>query len=292
MPIPNRLLSGIGTTLAATAVILLAAAGGWWFGWRQAGSSGGVDPRRSALTQEVTQLRRRLDAREASDAEKQRLLELLVALDRKEEAIRLLEPMADQEPDRWSLRLLLAELRRDRGDRAGAERELRLILNRKPDQVEALQLITLIRLEQGRGQEAEAAVRSAYGAATTPSLKPEALAIGLLLADLQQRRQQAAAATATYGQLAQKFPTDQRPLLGLAMLHQNAGNTKAALEALEQARLRSPEPGKPDPRLDRLAASWGLEPLRAPASAGKDPDGAKEKPTPETTPPPTGPRTP
>lgn len=290
MPTANRTLSGIGTALAYTALILLAAAGGWWLGWRQASSGSGGDPRRAALTQEVTQLRRRLDAQEASGTEKQRLLELLVALDRKEEAIRLLEPMADQEPDRWSLRLLLAELRRDQGDSTGAERELRLILNRKPDQVEALQLMTLIRLEQGRGSEAEAAVRRAYGSATTPSLKPEAMAIGLLLADLQQRRQQNSAAMATYRQLAEKFPSDQRPLLGLAMLHQNSGNTKAALEALEQARLRSPDPGKPDPRLDRLAASWGLAPLREPGSAGKGPDGSKEKEG--ETPSPTVPRTP
>lgn len=290
MPIPNRMLSGIGTILGVTALILLAAAGGWWLGWRQAGTGGGPDPRRAALTQEVSQLRRRVDAREASESDKQRLLELLVALDRKEEAIRLLEPMADQEPDRWSLRLLLAELRRDRGDRTGAERELRLILNRKPDQVEALQMMTLIRLEQGRGAEAEAAVRSAYGAAISPSLRPEAVALGLLLADLQQRREQPAAAAATYRQLAGKFPTDQRPLLGLAMLHQNSGDTKAALDALEQARLRSPEPGKPDPRLDRLAASWGLAPLREPGSKGKAPDAGKEK-QPETSSP-TAPRTP
>ena len=43
----------------------------------------------------------------------QRLLELLVGLERRNEAISLLEPMADREPDRWALRLMLAELRRD-----------------------------------------------------------------------------------------------------------------------------------------------------------------------------------
>lgn len=72
-----------------------------------------------------------------------------MGLDRRAEAIAVLEPMADREPDRWSLRLMLAELRRDQGDGAGAERELRQILNRSPNQVDALQLLTLIRLERG-----------------------------------------------------------------------------------------------------------------------------------------------
>jgi tetratricopeptide (TPR) repeat protein len=268
MPSPPRSRPGCWGSALAVALVLLSLAGGWWLGRRQAGSTPSDDPKRAVLAREAAQLRLRLDRREATPADRQRLLELLVGLDRKDEAITLLEPMADREPDRWSLRLMLAELRRDRNDRSGAERELRLILNRKPDQVEALQLMTLLKLEQGRGSEAETQVKEAFGNAFRPAVKPEALGIGLLLAELQQRRGQPALAEGTYQQLAGAFPTDQRPLLGLALLRHDRGNARGAQEALAQARLRSSDPEKPDPRLDRLAASWGLAPLSAPAASG------------------------
>jgi hypothetical protein len=258
--------------LAAAGAIAVALAGGWWLGQRQAGAGPGLDPGQTTLQREASELRKRHDRGLASDAELQRLLELLVALDRQGEAITLLEPMADREPDRWSLRLMLAELRRDRGDRLGAERELRMILSRKPDQVEALQLITLLKLEQGRAGEAEAQVKAAFQKASQPEMQEEAMGVGLLLAELQQKRGQPGPATDTYNRLAAGFPQDQRPLLGLALLRHNSGDLRGAQEALAQARQRSPEPDKPDERLDKLAASWGLEPFRAPAAAGRKPE--------------------
>jgi tetratricopeptide (TPR) repeat protein len=271
MPSPNRSLSGLWSLLAVSLVGILALGGGWWLGHRQSATQASADPKRTLLTKEATRLRLRLDADEATPADRQRLLELLVALDRKGEAIALLEPMADREPERWSLRLMLAELRRDQGDRSGAERELRQILNLRPTQVEALQLLSLLNLEQGRGAAAEARVKAAYGMAIRPDVRPEALGIGLLLAELQLKRNQAPTAAATYLQLANLFPQDQRPLLGLAMLRHEQGDTRGAQEALAQARLRSPDPDKPDPRLDKLAASWGLEPLRSPSAARPTP---------------------
>jgi tetratricopeptide (TPR) repeat protein len=250
-----------------TAAVLLALAGGWALGRHSGAARAPEDPRRGVLEREARGLRQRLEREEASDGERQRLLELLVALDRKREAILLLEPMADREPDRWALRLMLAELRRDQNDRAGAERELRMILSRQRDQVEALQLMTLLQLEQGRGAEAEASVRSAFAGATAPQLKAEAMGVGLLLAELQLKRGRSGEAEATYRRLAELFAEDQRPLLGLALLRHGKGDGRGAQEALAQARLRSAGT-EPDPRLDRLATSWGLAPLRAPAAGG------------------------
>jgi tetratricopeptide (TPR) repeat protein len=273
MPGKPRSLSGLWSLLAVLLVAGIALAGGWWLGQRQAAQQVGSDPKRTLLTKEATRLRQRLDADEASPADRQRLLELLVALDRKAEAITLLEPMADREPERWSLRLMLAELRRDQDDRSGAERELRQILNLRPTQVEALQLLALLNLEQGRGAAAETRVKAAYAKATKPEVRPEALGIGLLLAELQIKRNQPSTAAATYLQLASLFPQDQRPLLGLALLRHDQGDARGAQDALAQARLRSDDPDKPDPRLDKLAASWGLEPLRSPSAAPKTPPG-------------------
>ncbi|WP_216904771.1 lipopolysaccharide assembly protein LapB [Synechococcus sp. CCY 9618] len=278
MPSSNRSLPGLRALLATIVVAVLALGGGWWLGQRQSATQASADPKRTLLTKEVTRLRLRVDADEAGPADRQRLLELLVALDRKAEAITLLEPMADREPERWSLRLMLAELRRDQDDRSGAERELRQILNLRPTQVEALQLMSLLNLEQGRGAAAEARVKAAYAMATKPEVRPEALGIGLLLAELQLKRNQAATAAATYLQLATLFPQDQRPLLGLALLRHDQGDSKGAQEALAQARLRTPNPDKPDPRLDKLAASWGLEPLRSPSADPKTPPGPVSSP--------------
>lgn len=266
MSTPNRSSSGLVWTVAgATALCVVALGAGWWLGRLQVGGAP-EDANRASLVQEADRLRGKLSRGEAQDNERQRYLELLVALNRKGEAIGVLEPMADQAPDRWSLRLMLAELRRDQGDRAGAERELRQILNRRSDQVEALQLLALLKLEQGQGSAAEAQVKGVYAGLIRPEAKPQALGVGLLLAELQQKRGEAAAAELTYQELAAAFPTDQRPLIGLALLRHSRGNGPGAMEALQLARRRSADPEKPDPRLDALAASWGLEKLRAPSA--------------------------
>jgi tetratricopeptide (TPR) repeat protein len=267
MSTPTRSSAGpIWTVVGATTLCLLALGAGWWLG-RQQGGAAPDDGRRSGLVQEADRLRGKVARGEAQDHERQRFLELLVALNRKGEAIAVLEPLADQAPDRWSLRLMLAELRRDQGDRAGAERELRQILNRQSDQVDALQLLSLLRIEQGQGSAAEAQVKGVYAGLIRPEAKPQALGVGLLLAELQQKRGEAPAAETTYQELAVAFPSDQRPLIGLALLRHSRGNGSGALDALQQARRRSPNPEQPDPRLDALAASWGLEKLRAPSGS-------------------------
>ena len=272
--------------LLAAALLAGAAGGGWWLGSRQRPPARSTPSANASLEREVGELRQRLQRQQASPAEQQRLLELLVALNRRQDAIAVLEPLADREPDRWALRLLLAELRRDQGDRIGAQRELRMILNRRSDQLEALQLMTLLRLEQGEAGKAEAEVKAAYQKALRPPVRPQALGLGLLLADLQQRRGQGPAAVATYRRLATEFPDDQRPLIALALLRDQQGDRNGALEALNQARQRLRDPSKGDPRLDRLAASWGLASLKGPGSEAskKGPGESRPEPTPASSP--------
>ena len=273
-PTPRR--ARLWPPLLAVVLLAGAAASGWWLGSRQRPPATARVPANARLDKEVRSLKQQLQRQQASPAEQQRLLELLVALNRRQEAIAVLEPLADQEPDRWSLRLLLAELRRDQGDRAGAQRELRMILNRRSDQMEALQLMTLLQLEQGQGSLAETSVKALYQRALRPPVHPQALGLGLLLADLQQRRGQGIAAVATYRQLAADFPEDQRPLIALAILREQEGDRNGALEALRQARQRLRDPNKGDPRLDRLAATWGLASLNGPAAATSNRPGSRE----------------
>ncbi|MCT0226536.1 tetratricopeptide repeat protein [Synechococcus sp. CS-1328] len=249
---------------------VLAVAGGWSLGTWQASRQGNAQPR-DALLQQLTTLESRHAKGQSSEAEQQRLLELLVALDRRPEAIALLEPMADRQPERWSLRLLLAELRRNQNDLPGAEREVRQLLNLKPDRIEALQLMTLLQLEQGRGDQAQAQLQATLERLSKPQVRPEAMGVGLLLADLLQKRGQPGQARAIYLRLGAAFPRDVRPMLAQALLLQEKGDTKGAQELLAQARQLQPE--TVDRRLDKVAAAWGLAPLR-----GLSPSGSAPKP--------------
>jgi hypothetical protein len=63
----------------------------------------------------------------------------------------------------------------------------------------------------------------------------------------------------------------------LALLRQEQGDTKAAQEAMAMARSRQPD--RPDPRLDQVAASWGLSSLRKAALSPKAASPAAPMPT-------------
>jgi tetratricopeptide (TPR) repeat protein len=274
--------------LGSFALAVLSLMGGWWLGQRQLERAG---PDRSRLELEKQADRLRVDVARgaATESQQQRLLQLLLALEKKDEATQLLERMADQQPDRWPLRLMLAELRRDQNDRSGAEREVRQILNLRPDRIEALQLMTLLQLEQGRGEEAEAQLAKALQSANQPRPTPKGMGIGLVLADLLQRRGRIAQADELYHKLSVDYPTDVRPVLGRALLKEQQGQNEAALDLLAQARQRNPE--LKDPRLDQVAAAWGLAPLRRAVGVGgsgaKAPSSARtpEKPSPQAPPP-------
>ena len=249
---------GVLIALVASGLVTVSITGGWLLGQHQAlkaqGSPEGSRERQVAL------LQARLGDGSASAADQQRLVDLLIQQGQSQEASLVLERLADQQPQNWQLRLLLAELRRNNNDRPGAEREVRQILNLKPDQIEALQLLTLLQLEQGRGTEAEAQLKTLLEAKSKPRPQPQKLGIGLLLGDLRQRQGKTADALALYGQLAKDFPRDPKPLLAIALLKQDQGDLPGASQALAEAQARQPE--KKDPRLDRVAASWGLQTLR------------------------------
>ena len=250
-------------------------AGGWWLGHLQSGGLA-TDPKQRALERQLEGLQQRSAQGGASAAEEQRLLELLIALNRKDEALSLSERLADQQPERPALRLVLAELRRDQNDRSGAEREVRQLLNQNPNNIEALQLMALLQVESGRGALAVSQLQAAFDQANKSALKaeapkleapkPEVLDIGLLLANVLQRQGQPGQAEALLIRLANAFPKDQTPILARALLLQERGNTSGAQAAIAQA--KALKPGKEDPRLDAIAAAWGLESLKGPSPGG------------------------
>ena len=250
-------------------------AGGWWLGHLQSGGQA-TDPKQRALERQLEGLQQRSAQGGASAAEEQRLLELLIALNRKDEALSLSERLADQQPERPALRLVLAELRRDQNDRSGAEREVRQLLNQNPNNIEALQLMALLQVESGRGALAVSQLQAAFDQASKPAVqsegpqpeapKSEALDIGLLLANVLQRQGQPGQAEALLIRLAAAFPKDQTPILARALLLQERGNTSGAQAAIAQA--KALKPGQENTRLDAIAAAWGLESLKDPSPGG------------------------
>lgn len=260
------------TWLAGAAVALagLCLGGGIWLGRHQVDRTpppAGREASRQDLLRQLGSLEQLQQRGEADAAQQQRLLELLVALERRQQAITVLEQLADQQPQRWGLRLLLAELRRAEGDRSGATRELRQLLHNRPDQIEALQLYSLLLLEQGQGREALQRVQASYARQSQGQLRAEALGTGLLLAELLQRQGTPGQAEALLIKLAAAFPADPRPLLARALLQQQRGDLKGAQNSLAQA--RSLRPSQADPRLDQVASAWGLAALRAPSRSGQ-----------------------
>lgn len=126
--------------------------------------------------------------------------------------------------------------------------------------------MTLLQLEQGRGAQAQTQLSALLEKASKPEPQPQAIGIGLLLGDLLQRQGQKANAEALYIRLAGEFDKDPRPLLALALLRQEQGNSKGAQEALALARGRQPD--QVNQRLDQVASTWGLSSLRQ-ATAGR-----------------------
>lgn len=255
---------------AAVALAGLCLGGGIWLGRHQVDRTpppAGREASRQDLLRQLGSLEQLQQRGEADAAQQQRLLELLVALERRQQAITVLEQLADQQPQRWGLRLLLAELRRAEGDRSGATRELRQLLHNRPDQIEALQLYSLLLLEQGQGREALQRVQASYARQSQGQLRGEALGTGLLLAELLQRQGTPGQAEALLIKLAAAFPADPKPLLARALLLQQRGDLKGAQNSLAQA--RSLRPSQADPRLDQVASAWGLAALRAPSRSGQ-----------------------
>ena len=161
----------------------------------EATQSAAANAQQKTLERSSEKLETKLAAGTASDEEQRQLLRLRLAMGDRTGAIKLLEPLSDQNPEQPSLRLLLADLKSQNDDNAGAEREIRQVLNGQPLHPQALQDYARLQLKLGRKDEVMQQLQASAEAAKG---KPEALPIGLLLADVQQSNGQSAEAMATY----------------------------------------------------------------------------------------------
>ncbi len=277
-PRPKRLrqLGLFGLAIAA------ALGAGWWWGQRQP-STAAANAQQKTLERSSEKLETKLAAGTASDEEQRQLLRLRLAMGDQPGAIKLLEPLSDQNPDQPSLRLLLADLKSQNDDDAGAERDIRQVLNVQPLHPQALQDYARLQIKLGRQQEVMQQLQASAEAAKGT---PEALPIGLLLGDVQQSNGLSAEAIATYKGLAASHPADPRPLLALALLQHSQGQLEAARVSLQQAKLHSAPVAAGV--LDQVAAGWAVgrirqqapsanaADLKAPVAPAPDPSGDLE----------------
>ena len=193
-----------------------------------------------------------------SAAERQRLLERMLALGRLKQAQQILEPWLEEQPRSLSLALLMADLRRQNKDLSGARRDLNQLLRLHPNHPRVLEQIILLDQAENRSPTALGDLNRRFKA----QIKGQRIELGLLLADLQRQLGQSDQATKTYLLLAEESPEDSRSLLALAMLRQEQGKTLEVQTLLAKARQRHNDLGINDGFIDELAARWGLSSAR------------------------------
>ena len=135
--------------------IAAALGAGWWWGQRQP-SKAAANAQQKTLERSSEKLETKLAAGTASDEEQRQLLRLRLAMGDRTGAIKLLEPLSDQNPEQPSLRLLLADLKSQNDDNAGAEREIRQVKWAAPASpgIAGLRPLATQARPQGRGDAA------------------------------------------------------------------------------------------------------------------------------------------
>ena len=143
-----------------------------------------------------------------------------------------------------------------------ARRSLLQLLLQHPNDLQVLQLLVLLDQELGRQGQVTAELTTRF-----KGLEPgQRLEIGLLLADLLRQGGSDQTAMKLYGQLATENKTDARPLLALALLQQERGDSEAVHTLLKQARERRDANGRINPLIDVVAGQLRLSAARATAS--------------------------
>ena len=255
MPSPRRILLLLASMVGAALV-----------GWVAAASMAPETRARSTRQAEDLQvelLMQQLQNQEVlSEAERGLLLERLVTLERLQEAEVVLQPWLSGRSTPRELTLFKADLQRRNGQPEAARRSLHHLLRLHPNDLQVLQLLVLLDQELGRQGQVTAELTNRF-----KGLEPgQRLEIGLLLADLLRQGGSDQTAMKLYGQLATENKTDARPLLALALLQQERGDSETVHTLLKQARERRDANGRINPLIDVVAGQLRLSAARATAS--------------------------
>ena len=213
-----------------------------------------ASPSRIEVDRQVHELLGRRNKQPLSPVDERRLLERLLALGRLPESIVLVEEQVEARPKDWRWRLLLSQLELRNGNTKQAEIQLQKLIQLQPTNVEVLQAQALLRLQQGRPQEAIATVQEALANDNLTNR----VTTGLLLADLQRQSGASNAALSTYKKLSKDNPKDARPFMAQALLMKEQGKHGEARQLLATARLRQSAANAETQAIDALAARWGV----------------------------------
>ena len=260
MPSPRRILLLLASIVGAARV-----------GWVAAASMAPETRARSTRQAEDLQvellMQQLQNQKLLSEAERGLLLERLVTLERLQEAEVVLQPWLSGRSTPRELTLFKADLQRRNGQPEAARRSLQHLLRLHPNDLQVLQQLVLLNQDQGRQHQVTAELTARF-----KGLEPgQRLEIGLLLADLLRQSGSDQTAMRLYGQLATENKTDARPLLALALLRQEQGNSEAVQTLLKQARERRDANGRLHPLMDVVAAQLELSAAR---STGSEPSSA------------------
>ncbi|MGC6481943.1 MAG: tetratricopeptide repeat protein [Synechococcus sp.] len=214
-----------------------------------------ASPSRVEVDRQVSALLNQREQGPLSAVDERRLLERLLALGRLQESIVLVEDQLAAQPKAWRWRLLLSQLELRNGNSARAEAQLQHLAQLQPANPDVLEALALLRIQQGRSQEAISTVQTALSNTKAPSKR---VPLGLLLADLQRQSGSADAALSTYEQLINDAPDDVRPSMAKALLLQEQGQLDQALALLASARTKQVAINADTEVLDALATRWGL----------------------------------
>ena len=169
-----------------------------------------------------------------------------------------LEQLALSHLREWPWRMLLTKRKLQRGDRDGAGRELITLQALWPNRPEVQNLQLL--LDLGTKRQATALEQTNDRFKKTP--KGQRLTLGLRLADLQRLSGQDNAAIATYRLIAKESPKSMEPLLALALLHRDKGQSEQSQKLLHSVRNRLSLSEQNKEALDQLAVRWQLDAFR------------------------------
>ena len=255
MPSPRRILLLLASMVGAALV-----------GWVAAASMAPETRARSTRQAEDLQvellMQQLQNQEEVSEAKRGLLLERLVTLERLQEAEVVLQPWLSGRSTPRELTMFKADLQRRNGQPEAARRSLHHLLRLHPNDLQVLQLLVLLDQELGRQAQVTAELTNRF-----KGLEPgQRLEIGLLLADLLRQGGSDQTAMKLYGQLATENKTDARPLLALALLQQERGDSEAVHTLLKQARERRDANGRINPLIDVVAGQLRLSAARATAS--------------------------
>lgn len=202
----------------------------------------------------------------------QGLLQIRVEQGRLDEAIPVLEQIADSNPEQLRYRILLAQAQMETGDPEAAEQTFQQALQAEPTSPLAVQALTSLLLSQGREEAAVGEVNKAIAAAEEEGGEP-LTQLRILLGQVYAQTGENAAAVGVFDELAAANAEDFRPLFYKAVVLARQGRVEEARDLTAQAQTLAPPQYKD--QIQQFSSALDAE-LSPPPASEAAPDATPE----------------